>query len=73
MPTFIALYICLSGQFCPTLPVPSTHYWHSLEDCEREAKDIARAMSAVGSERYGFKCERVDYDPPNLNKSPKAR
>jgi hypothetical protein len=68
METFLALYICLSGPSCPTKPIPSSTYWYSLESCEKDARLVAQGMYVASGDKYGFKCVKVDYEPPNLTK-----
>ncbi len=72
MATFVALYICLSGATCPDKPIPSTNYWYSLESCESDARLIAQGMfvASGGKDKYGCKCVKVDYEPPNLTQRP---
>jgi hypothetical protein len=66
METFIALYICLSGPTCPSTPVASSQSWYSEQTCAAEARLVAQGMFASSGDKYGFKCKRIDFEPPNL-------
>lgn len=70
METFLAIYICLGGPSCPKVHIAGTVSYHSEASCATDARVIAQGMFVMSGNRYGFKCKRVDYEPPNLTNAP---
>lgn len=66
MEAFLAIYICLSGPTCPTVPIVSSQSKYSLGACEQDARLVAQGMFVSSGNKYGFYCRRVDYEPPKL-------
>jgi len=64
--TFFAVYICISGSTCPQTPIIGKEEYYSQQTCENDARLIAQGMYVATKDKYGYKCEPVDYEPPNL-------
>jgi hypothetical protein len=62
------LLICLSGSSCPTQHVASSKAYFSETSCETDAKLIAKSMFLTTGNKYGYRCEATDYDPPKVPK-----
>lgn len=68
METWFAVYICLSGLTCPKSDVISNEANYSQRSCETDARLIAQAMFVRSGDRYGYRCEKVEYEPPRVPK-----
>lgn len=66
MNTWLAIYICLSGPTCPKVPIVSTQPKYSEPSCESAARLVAQGMYVQSGDKYGYRCERVEYEPPRV-------
>lgn len=64
--TFLAVYICMSGPSCPSVPIVGSSAKYSMQSCEADARLVAQGMFVSSGNKYGFRCDRVEYEPPNL-------
>lgn len=45
---------------------PSNDAYFSEQGCAEHARLIAQALYVKEGTKYGFRCVKVDYEPPNL-------
>lgn len=45
-------------------------YAFSRESCAEKARLIAQALFVKEGTKYGYRCVRVDYEPPDLDDAP---
>lgn len=63
---YFGVLICLADQKCPIKEIVSDKAHYSLGECEKDRRLIAQAMFVKTGIKYGYKCIKVDYEPPKL-------
>ena len=67
---FFVLVVVSGGSLKPGAEIVSSKSYFSEQSCAENARLIAQSMFIQDGTRYGFRCVKVDYEPPNLTIEP---
>lgn len=65
---YVLVVISNSPYLKPGHEIVSSEAYFSEQSCAESARLIAQALYIKEGTKYGFRCQRVDYEPPRIDK-----
>ncbi len=63
---YVLVVISDSPYLKPGQEIVSSQCYYSEQECAKSARLIAQGLFVKEGTKYGFRCVKVDYEPPNL-------